>query len=405
MTASMKRIVLWSVPATVLVVVLAMLLRPRAELVDVVQVQMAPMLVTIDEEGETRTREVFTISAPVGGRLLRTSLREGDLVVANQTPVAQIEPSEPEFLDPRSQAQGEATRDAASAALALAAAELKQAEAERDFATAEVQRFHELFSKGTVPKQQVEDAERAAQSTLAAVEAAQAGLSVRHFELNRAEASLITPAGAHEAHGAWCECVTVRSPVDGRVLRVHHKSETIVSPGTPLIEVGDPHDLEIVADYLSIDAVKIQAGQPAFIDGWGQDVRLQAVVQRVEPYAVMKVSALGIEEQRVNVILDIIDPVEKWATLGHGYRVESRIIAWQADAVKTVPLTALFRQGRDWAVFVDDDKTAVLRMVEIGHTAGLTVEITDGLEIGEWVVMHPNDRLDDGSRLRRRGGG
>jgi len=184
---------------------------------------------------------------------------------------------------------------------------------------------------------------------------------------------------------------------------VHHKSETIVSPGTPLIEVGDPHDLEILADYLSIDAVNVRAGQAAFVDGWGQDMRLNAVVQRVEPYAFMKVSALGIEEQRVNVILDIVDPVEKWTALGHGYRVESRVIAWQADAVKTVPLTALFRQGDRWAVFVDDDETAVLRTVEIGHTAGLTVEILDGLEVGEWVVMHPNDRLEHGSRLRRRG--
>jgi HlyD family secretion protein len=402
MTASMKRLVLWSVPAAVLVVVLAVLFRPRAELVDVVQVQMAPMLVTIDEEGETRTRDVYTINAPVGGRLLRTTLREGDPVIANQTPVAQIEPSEPEFLDPRSQAQSEAARDAATAALALAAAELKQAEAERDFATAEVQRFRELYEKGTIPEQQVDDAERAAQSTLAAVEAAQASLAVRQFELNRAEASLITPAGAHESHGSWCECVTVRSPVNGRVLRVHHKSETIVSPGTPLIEVGDPHDLEIVADYLSIDAVKVKAGQAAFIEGWGQDIRLNAVVQRVEPYAFMKVSALGIEEQRVNVVLDITDPAENWAALGHGYRVESRIIDWQTDAVKTVPLTALFRQGDDWAVFVDENDTAVLRNVKIGHTAGLAVEILDGLEIGEWVVMHPNDRLEDGSRLRRR---
>jgi len=404
MTASMKRLIFWSVPATVLVIMLVLLFRPRAELVDLVQVQRTPMLVTLDEEGETRTRDVFTINAPLRGRLLRTSLREGDAVVAHQTPVAQIEPSDAEFLDPRSQAQNEAARDAANAALALAAAELRQAEAERNFAAAEVRRFRELYARGTVPKQRVEDAERAAQSALAAVEAAQASLSVRQFELDRAEASLITPAGSHEAHGSWCECVTVRSPVDGRVLRVLHKSETIVSPGTPLIEVGDPHDLEVVADYLSVDAVKIEPGQPAYIEGWGQERRLNAVVQRVEPYAFMKVSALGIEEQRVNVILDITDPVESWTALGHGYRVESKVIVWQGDAVKTVPLTALFRQGDDWAVFVAEGDTAILRTVEIGHTAGLKVEVVDGLEVGDWVVMHPNDRLEDGSRLRRRQG-
>lgn len=402
MNASTKRIFLWSVPAITLLAVLVVMFRPRAELVDLVEVGAGSMLVTIDEEGETRTRDVFTIAAPVGGRLLRTRLKEGDDVVANVTKVAEIEPSDPAFLDPRSQAQGEAARDAATAARDLAAAELKQSRAERDFAVAERNRMAELYRKGTVPKQRVEDAERAAQATGAAVEAAQASLSVREFELNRAEATLITPVETH-APRTPCACVTVKSPVNGRVLRILHKSEIVVAPGTPLIEVGDSNDLEIVAELLSVDAVKVRPGQAAIIEGWGGDTTLNAVVQRVEPFAFTKVSALGIEEQRVNVILDLTDPIEAWVRLGHGYRVEARIIAWRSDAVLTVPLTALFRVDDGWAVFVDDDGSAALRRVDLGHTAGLETEITTGLDAGERVVSHPNDRIAEGTRIRERG--
>ena len=359
------------------------------------------MVVTIDEEAETRTREVFAIAAPVGGRLLRPSLKEGDVVVAGETVVAEIEPSDPEFLDPRSLAESEAARDAASAAKVLAAAELKQATAERDFALAEVERMRELYGRGTVPKQRVDDAERAAQATQALVEAAEAALRVSDFNLARAEARLITPAETNSDR-APCACVTVRAPIDGRVLRVLHKSETIVQPGTALVEVGDPADLEIVADLLSADAVKVGVGQRVMIERWGGEGQLSAAVRVVEPLAFTKVSALGIEEQRVNVVMDLLDPIERRSKLGHGYRVNARIVIWQADSVLAVPLTALFPVGDGWAVFVDDDGYAATRTVEIGHTAGLAVEIVDGLEAGERVIRHPNDRLEDGTRIRYR---
>ena len=400
-TADFKRVLIWSVPAVILVTVLIVLLRPRTELVDVVEVTMQPMLVTIDEEGETRAREIFTISAPVGGRLLRTSLKEGDSVVANQTIVAEIEPSEPDFLDPRSQAESEAGRDAATAARDLASAELKQAEAERDYALAEVKRARELFQKGTVPRQRVDDTERAAQGTQALVEAAMASLSVRDFELRRAQARLITPS-LTQAHRAPCDCVTLKSPVNGRVLRVLQKSETVVMPGTPLLEVGDASDLEIVADMLSVDAVKVRPNQKVIIDRWGGDKALNAIVRVVEPFAFTKVSALGIEEQRVNVVLDLVDPVVERAALGHAYRVIVRVVIWQSDGVKTIPLTSLFRLNDEWAVFVDDDGVAGTRKVTIGYTAGLDVEVLGGLEIGERVILHPNDRLKDGTRIRYR---
>ena len=343
-------------PTLGLIIALFLLFRPRAELVDIVEVDRGPMLVTIDEEGETRTREVFTISAPVTGRLLRPLLKAGDEVIAGETIVAEIEPNDPEFLDPRSQAESEALRDAAQAARDLATAELKRAEAERDFALAEVQRARELYGKGTVPKQRVDDAERAAQATDAAVEAADANLSVRMFELNRAEARLITPAQLN-ADRPPCECISVKSPVTGRVLRVLLKSETVVAPGTALLEIGDPLDLEIVADLLSVDAVKVEAGQRVIIDRWGGEHPLEASVRVVEPLAFTKVSALGIEEQRVNVVMDLIDPPEQRANLGHGYRVNVRIVSWEGDDVLTVPLTALFRNDKGWAVFTDEDGT------------------------------------------------
>ena len=400
-TAVFKRLLLWSIPTAILLGVFVVLLRPRAELVDIIEVSAKPMVVTIDEEGEARAREIFTISAPVRGRLLRTSLKEGDSVIAGQTTVAEIEPSEPEFLDPRSQAQSEAARDAATAARDLAAAELKQAQAERDYALAEVERARELYRKGTVPRQRVDDAERAAQTTQALAEAATANLNVKDFELNRAQASLITPSQSQD-HRSPCACVTLKSPIDGRVLRVLQKSETVVMPGTPLLEVGDASDLEIVADMLSEDAVKVQPGQKVIIDRWGGANTLNAIVRVVEPIAFTKVSALGIEEQRVNVVLDLVDPVETRQSLGHAYRVNIHVVTWQSDDVKTISLTALFRQGDQWSVYVDNDGVAETRAVRIGHTAGLDVEVLDGLDVGERVVMHPNDRLQDGTRIASR---
>ena len=396
-----KRFVLWSVPTLALIFTLFLLFRPRAELVDIVDVDTGPMLVTIDEEGETRTREVFTISAPVTGRLLRPLLKAGDNVIAGKTVVAEIEPSDPAFLDPRSQAESEAARNAAAATLDLATAELKRADAERDFALAEVDRARKLYRKGTVPKQRVDDAERKAQATEAAVEAAEANLSVQAFELNRAEARLITPAQIN-ANPVPCECISVKSPVTGRVLRVLLKSETVVAPGTALLEVGDPQDLEIIADLLSVDAVKIASGQRVIIDRWGGEYPLEARVRVVEPLAFTKVSALGIEEQRVNVVMDLIDPPSERTTLGHGYRVNVKIVVWEGEDILTVPLTALFRSDQGWAVFVDEDGTAAIRNVDIGQTQGLDVEIVSGLDVGERVIRHPNDRLAAGVRVRRR---
>jgi HlyD family secretion protein len=207
---------------------------------------------------------------------------------------------------------------------------------------------------------------------------------------------------AQRRRGADCDCVDVYSPVSGSVLRVLQESEAVVASGTALVEIGNPQELEIVVDLLSSDAVRVEPGQRVFIEAWGGGERLNGKVRRVEPFGFTKVSALGIEEQRVNVIIDFSDPPERWRRLGHGYRVEPRIILAEGDNVLKVPRSALFRDGNQWAVFVDDDGKATLRQVELGLENGLEAEIRTGLEEGERVVLQPSDRVSDGMRVAER---
>jgi HlyD family secretion protein len=235
---------------------------------------------------------------------------------------------------------------------------------------------------------------------VAAVEASDAGIKMRDHELARARAALMTPTKDPGTNSA-CACVDLHAPVSGQVLSIAEKSEAVVQTGTPLLQIGDPAQIEIVADYLSNEAVSLRAGQRAIIDGWG-GAPLNAVVQRVEPTGFTKVSALGIAEQRVNVILNLTDPREAWQSLGHGYRVDVRVIVWQSDAVDVVPLTALFRHGDGWALFVDDGGRARLRPVVIGHRAGLKVELVDGVTAGDQVIVNPSGRIEDGTRVARR---
>jgi HlyD family secretion protein len=212
---------------------------------------------------------------------------------------------------------------------------------------------------------------------------------------------LLTPATTRE-RTAECECVTVYSPVSGNVLRIATESEGVVPSGTPLVEVGNPEQLEVVVDLLSADAVRVEAGQRVIIESWGGDQPLAGAVRRVEPFGFTKVSALGIEEQRVNVVIDITEPRERWQRLGHGYRVEPRIVLWEATDILRVPLSALFRQGDRWAVFVERNRRAVLQEVEIGQGNGLEAEVRSGLVQGDRVVLHPGDRVSPGARLAER---
>lgn len=401
MTPALKRLMFWAPLALALALVLAWLFRPAAVPVDLVAVDRGPLAVSVSDEGETRVRDMYVVSAPVPGRMRRIELEVGDPVEANETLVARIEPSDPSILDVRSAAEARANVDAAAAARIHAEAQVRRVQAELDFARAEYERIRALARSHTVSENELDSAQRRARTAEAALAEAQAERKVRESEYQVARARLLAP-GAARQRVADCDCVSVYSPVSGRVLRIVTESEGVVASGTPLVEIGNPKLLEVVVDLLSADAVRVQAGQRVSIDAWGGDQPLDGVVQSVEPFGFTKVSALGIEEQRVNVVIDITAPRERWERLGHGYRVEPRIVLWESSDVLRVPLSALFRQGDKWAVFVERDGRAELREVGIGLDNGLQAEVRAGLDAGERVVLHPADRVSPGVRLAER---
>ena len=400
MTANYKRLVIWAVVTGVIVIALTISFMPRPVMVDLVDVQPGPLIVTLDEEGETRVHDVYTLSTPVAGRVQRIDRHVGDAVTASETVLAQIEPGDPSLLDPRSEAQARAAIQAAEAARDLAAAAVKDAEAQYEFARSEYVRMQELIVEGSISKRDLDSADRDYKARRAGIDTARAALQVRSYELELARAQLVSPLET-QASREDCDCIPITSPVSGRILQIADRSERVVREGDTLMQIGDPKNLEIVVDYLSMDAVRIEAGQRVIIDNWGGDRLLEGRVRLVEPFGFLKISALGIEEQRVNVIIDFAGD-EGWERLGHGYQVESRVVLSEASDVLAVPLTALFRDGEDWAVFVEDGGRAKLRHVETGQRDGVIAEITDGLESGDRVIAHPSDRVIDGVRIASR---
>jgi len=401
MRAWQKRVLLWTPVAVALAIGLVLALAPRPVAVDLLTLAPGPMAETLDEEGETRLHDVFGVSAPVTGRLRRVEVHAGDAVVADRTVLARIEPIDPAFLDLRSAAQAQAAIRAAESALTLAEAEVEQARAEYEFAAAEHRRARELVTRGTISVRESDAAERAYRGSAAALATAQAGQQVRTFELERARAQLMSPV-QKQSRAADCDCLRLVAPVSGQVLRIVDESERVVNAGELLLEIGNPADLEIAVDFLSTDAVRVQPGQRVLIERWGGAMPLEGRVRRVEPYGFTKVSALGIEEQRVNVIVDFTSPYEQWQRLGHGYQIEAQVVLWEADNVLAIPLTALFRDGEAWAVFVDEKGRAAVRHVEPGHRNGIRAEVRSGLTAGERIVLHPSDRVAQGVRIAPR---
>jgi HlyD family secretion protein len=367
---------------------------------DLAVIAKGPLEVTVEDEGVTRIREVYTVSAPIGGKLLRTPREVGDDVAAGKTVVATIEPTDPTFLDVRTQRVNAAAVQAAQAAVDLAEAQIKQAKSQLDFARSDLRRAEELSASSTISARALEKAKLDVDSADAAVASAIATMEVRRRELESARARMIQP-GEPTARSASC-CIDVRSPIDGRVLKIIAESEQVVQAGAPLLELGDPRDLEIVVDFLSRDAVRIAVGAPAHIEGWGGDTILDARVKRIEPTGFTKVSALGIEEQRVKVILDFTGPATAWQQLGHGYRIIAHVVVWHSDDVLQVPLGALFRAGNNWAVFTVADGRAHRRLVTIGERNLHGARVFDGLKAGEQVILHPSDRIQDGVRVASR---
>lgn len=376
-------------------------LLPQPIAVDTAAVTRGPLEVTIDEEGRTRIREVYTVSAPVAGKVLRSPLEVGDSVTKDETVTAIIRPTAPAFHDVRTRRELQAAVAAAEAAVAVADVEVIRRQSELQFAESELARARLLGERNAIPQRTLEKTELDVQLARAALQQARANRELRKRELESARARLVGPEDLPNADDSEC-CIAVRAPASGKVLKLMHESEQVVQAGEPLLEIGDPHDLEIVVDLLSADAVRIARGAAARIENWGGDHDLHAVVERIDPAGFTKVSALGIEEQRVNVILRITDPPERWRQLGHEFRVYVRITAWRSENVLRVPIGALFRSGDRWAVFVFDDGRARLTPIELGHRNSEMAQVLSGLAAGERVILHPSDRIVDGSSVVER---
>jgi HlyD family secretion protein len=380
--------------AAVVLALLAVALWPQAIAVDAETVGRGPLVVTIDEEGETRLHHRFAVSAPVSGRVLRIELEPGDLVERNRTVVARIQADAPPLLDERARAQAEASVGAARNAVGRAQAEEQRARAALDLAASELKREQSLAEAGLTTRQALDARQTAVITADEAMNAARFAVAAATSELERARAQL-RPASL-EAGG---RVLPVLAPVDGVVLRRFRESESVVPAGEPLIEIGDPSHLEIVADLLSTDAVKVKPRMRVLVEQWGGEHPLGAVVERVEPAGFTKVSALGVEEQRVNVIMDLDDDRAAWKAMGDGYRVEVRIQIWEAASVVKVPTSALFRDGEQWAVYVLDGGRARRRAVELGQRTRTEAEVRGGVTEGQRVVVHPPDTLRDEARV------
>jgi HlyD family secretion protein len=381
----------------------AWMLWPQPIGVDVAKVVRGSLRVTVEEEGINRIRDVFVVSAPVAGRVERLPGHVADRVIANETIVAVIRPADPAFLDVRTRREREAAVAAARAAVALAEAEAARANSSFLYYEGELKRAQKLAPRGIVSERDVERASLDHETARAQIDSSEAQLELRKRELEAAEARLLEP-GQNTSESTLVErcCIAIRAPVNGTILRVPTESEQIVQAGSTLVEIGNLHDSEIAVDLLSTDAVKVVQGAEAQVTGWGLPKALSARVVRVDPAGFTKVSALGIEEQRVTTILDIVNPPSDWTRLGHGYRVYVQITVFLNDNALLVPLSALFREGTSWAAYRIDDGVARLIHLSIEHRNSASAEVLAGLIEGDRVILHPSDRITDGSRVALR---
>lgn len=382
-----------------LAVTLFFLLRTPAVEAEIATVSRGPMQVTIDDLGETRVTDLYAVSAPVTGELLRVPLKPGDPVTAGETVLARIRPAEPAPLDARASAQAEANVRSLLAELAGMHALVAEARAQDALAQRELARIEPLTRRGFVAEATLDHARSQRDQATAALTRAVRTAEATAQRLEAARAALIVPGRPGRGRGP----VAVRSPVSGDVLRVPQESERVVVAGTTIVEIGNPQALEIVTDLLSADAVQVRPGSPVSIEGWGGARPLAGRVRLVEPYGFLKISALGVEEQRVNVVIDFNEPRQAWSRLGHGYRATVRIATWSARSVTRVPIGALFRSGTRWSVFVADPTgRARLRRIEIGHLNDEVAEVRAGLAEGERVILHPGEGIADGVAVRPR---
>ncbi len=372
--------------AVILVVLIVAGLWPKPIPVEIARASRGALRATVNEEGKTRIKQRYVVSAPVAGQLRRLPFKAGAEVKAGET-VAVIEPVSPVLLDARSRKTAEARRDSA-------AANLEKARSANMFAANELRRFEKLFAEKTISVEELETRQLRATSTANELAAAEGDL--RQAEAELAEFAAGTGAGANPGH----QPREISAPAGGRVLRVFEENARSVGPGTPLLEIGDPADLEVVVEVLSRDGAMIVPGAPVEFDQWGGAEPLLGRVRLVEPAAFTKVSALGVEEQRVNVVADLVTPPQQRRNVGDNFRVDARIVVWEAQDVLKVPAGALFRQGEQWAAFVVIEGRARLRFVKAGRSSGTETQVLDGLKEGEEVILYPGSRVEDGQRVR-----
>ncbi len=380
-------------PVVVALLLFWMLLRPRV-VVEIAPVERGAITVTVDEDGKMRVRDRYVVNATLTGELERINLHAGDVVQAGQ-PLATLVSLAPGLLDVRARGEAEARIGAAAASQARAQAASDRADAALKFARSDAERMRMLAQKDAATRRDLERAETELQAAEKDLRSAQFAQHAATHELEMARTARLTRQRGGERF-------ELRAPVPGRVLRVIRESEGFVNAGEPLVEIGDPSSMEAVVDVLSTDAVGITPGADATLVHWGGKAPLKARVSRVEPSAVTKVSALGVEEQRVNVILDITSPPFEWRKLGDGYRVEAQIVIFRGADVMKAPTSALFRSGQDWAVFVVDGRRARKRKVTVGPSNGIEFVVEDGLKQGERVLVHPGDAIHEGTRVRVR---
>lgn len=393
-----RRSIKWIAAGALLLLIIAGL-RPKPIPVEIAQIARGPLAVSVFEEGKTKIRDRYLISPSVSGYMDRITLLPGDRVEAGKTVLATIHAEASSLLSNRAQTEAEAHVKAAEATLQQRQADLERARSAAYFAHREEDRERPLHQSGAISAKDWDDAEMTAAIRDRELQAAESSIQVANYNLEQARASLLQAKGET---GSDDKTIEIKSPATGQVLTVNEPSARSITAGTPIMEVGDTRDLEAEIELLSTDAAMISPGAEAIVERWGGPYPLHAKVREIEPAAFTKTSALGVEEQRVKVIVEFTDPLERRAALGDRYRVEARIITWKSDNTLQAPTGALFRRGHDWMCYVLKGGKAVLRQVEIDHNNGVSAEVKSGLEPGEQVIVHPPDVVTEGASVQAR---
>jgi HlyD family secretion protein len=399
----------WVSIAAIILIIAAMAWAfwPRPLLVDIGKVRLEPMTITIDEEGKTQVRNAYVVSTPVAGRLLRIEVTSGDQVEGGKTIIARMLPSNPAALDVRTREQARAIVAAAQAAVRVAQADLNKTKADGELADLDIERKRKLGKSGIISQVAVERAESAWRAARASLDQAKAGISMRQADLANARTRLINFSDQDTISkiedNTQKDAIPLLAPISGRILRILQESETTLPVGKPILEIGDiANDLEIVAELLSTDAVKVSVGNRVIIRNWGGSKDLNGIVERVDPWGFTKFSALGVEEQRVHTVIRFKDSPDLRKSLGHGFRVETQIVIWENNNALIVPSSALFRDKGNWVVFAVENGVAVLKTVEIDHNNGVQAQVLSGLTKDDEVILFPSSGLNDGIRVAKR---